>query len=53
MFEILEPGDAAPLVVAEGAPERGRVLIGRYVKPPELREQVADGLAKAGVTLQP
>ena len=30
---------------------RGRVLIGYYVKPPELMDRIVDGLARAGVTL--
>jgi adenylate cyclase len=33
-------------------PERGRVLIGRYVKFPDLMERVAEGLAKAGLVLR-
>jgi adenylate cyclase len=32
--------------------ERGRVLIGYYIKPAELQEQVVDGLRKAGLTLR-
>jgi hypothetical protein len=30
---------------------RGRTLIGRFLKPPELQARVADGLAKAGLEL--
>jgi adenylate cyclase len=30
---------------------RGRILIGRYIKLPELFERVVDGLGKAGLTL--
>jgi hypothetical protein len=30
---------------------RGRTLIGRFLKPPELLARVADGLAKAGLEL--
>jgi adenylate cyclase len=32
-------------------PSRGRVLIGRHIKFPELVERVVDGLGKAGLTL--
>jgi hypothetical protein len=32
--------------------ERGRALIGRVVKFPELVERVADGLGKAGLALR-
>lgn len=32
-------------------PSRGRVLIGRHVKFPDLLERVVDGLGKAGLTL--
>jgi SOS response regulatory protein OraA/RecX len=31
---------------------RGRSLIGRFVKFPDLLEQVVDGLQKAGLTLR-
>jgi adenylate cyclase len=34
-----------------GFAKRGRTLIGYYIKPPELRERVAEGLRKADVTL--
>jgi hypothetical protein len=32
--------------------ERGRTLIGYYIKPPELRERVFEGLRKAGLKLR-
>jgi adenylate cyclase len=33
-------------------PERGRTLIGYYIKAPELRERIADGLQAAGLMLR-
>ena len=33
-------------------PERGRTLIGHYIKAPELRELVCEGLSKAGLELR-
>jgi adenylate cyclase len=32
-------------------PARGRILIGRYIKFPEVMDRIVDGLAKAGVNL--
>jgi hypothetical protein len=32
-------------------PQRGRTLIGHFIKPPELRELVVEGLQKAGLEL--
>ena len=32
--------------------ERGRILIGHYIKPVELQERVAEGLRKAGLNLR-
>jgi len=39
------------LALKPGFPERGRVLIGRYVKPPELQQRIIDGLAAGGLDL--
>jgi hypothetical protein len=30
-------------------PERGRILVGTYIKPLELQERVFEGLRKAGL----
>ena len=32
--------------------ERGRFLIGQYIKPAELQERVVEGLGKAGLTIR-
>lgn len=39
------------LRIKPGFLKRGRTLIGYYIKPPELRDRVAEGLRKAGVML--
>jgi hypothetical protein len=33
-------------------PDRGRILIGRYIKAEDLQERVAEGLRKAGLVLR-